>query len=213
MDDRYRRLKKLSKTELLELLLEKNEREMPRPEDIEAVLKRENHRRRYWRILLQTICTLIVVAAVAVLVATLWMPVLRIYGTSMAPTLENGNIVVSVKQSEFQPGDIIAFYYNNKILIKRVIAGPGDWVNIDEDGTVYVNDEKLEEPYLTEQAFGECDIELPYQVPENRLFVMGDHRSVSIDSRTMSVGCVAEEQIVGKLVFCVWPFSEFGRIT
>ena len=137
---------------------------------------------------------------------------MQIYGGSMTPTLSDGNIVVSVKSGDFQSGDIIAFYYNNKILIKRVIAGPGDWVNIEEDGTVYVNNERLEEPYLTEKALGECDIEMPYQVPESRLFVMGDHRSVSVDSRSTAVGCVAEEQIVGRILFCVWPLKEFGRI-
>jgi len=156
--------------------------------------------------------TLITVAAIAVLVATLWMPVLQIYGSSMTPTLKDGNIVVSVKSVNFQSGDVIAFYYNNKILIKRVIAGPGDWVNIEEDGTVYVNNEKLEEPYLMEKALGECDIEMPYQIPESRLFVMGDHRSVSVDSRSTAVGCVSEEQIVGRIAFRVWPLNEFGKI-
>ena len=166
--------------------------EMPSSEELEKELNRVKYKRRYHVVLRSTVYTLITVAAIAVLVATLWMPVLQIYGGSMTPTLSDGNIVVSVKSGDFQSGDIIAFYYNNKILIKRVIAGPGDWVNIEEDGTVYVNNERLEEPYLTEKALGECDIEMPYQVPESRLFVMGDHRSVSVDSRSTAVGCVAE---------------------
>lgn len=159
-----------------------------------------------------TVSTLITVAAAAVLVSTLWLPVLRIYGSSMTPALEDGNIVAAVKSGTFKTGDIIAFYYNNKILVKRIIARAGDWVDIREDGTVLVNGEKLYEPYLAEKAFGECDIELPYQVPEGRYFVMGDHRSVSVDSRSTSVGCVAEEQIVGRLVFRVWPLDGFGTL-
>ena len=186
--------------------------EIPTAEQLEAELKRERYKRRYHSVFRSTVYTLISVAAISVLVATLWMPVLQIYGGSMTPTLSNGNIVVSVKSGDFQSGDIIAFYYNNKILLKRVIAGPGDWVNIEEDGTVYVNSEKLEEPYLTEKALGECNIEMPYQVPESRLFVMGDHRSISVDSRSTAVGCVAEEQVVGKILFRVWPLKEFGKV-
>lgn len=185
---------------------------IPNISQLEAELKRVQYKRRYATVLRSTVYTLIIVAAIAVLVATLWMPVLQIYGSSMTPTLSNGNIVVSVKSGDFQSGDVIAFYYNNKILVKRVIAGSGDWVNIEEDGTVYVNSEKLEEPYLTEKALGDCNIEMPYQVPESRLFVMGDHRSVSVDSRNTAVGCVAEEQIVGKIVFRVWPLNEFGKV-
>lgn len=186
--------------------------EIPDIDQLEAELKRERYYRQYGKMLYSTVFTLIIVAAIAILVATLWMPVLQIYGSSMSPTLTSGNIVLSVKQNELQTGDVIAFYYNNKILVKRVIARPGDWVNINEEGIVYVNDKELDEPYLTERALGDCNIKFPYQVPENRLFVMGDHRSVSVDSRNTSVGCVAEEQIVGKLVFCIWPLKDFGRI-
>ena len=163
-------------------------------------------------VLRSTIYTLITVAAIAVLIAVLFLPVLRIYGSSMNPTLNEGDIVVSLKGSNFKTGDIIAFYYNNKILVKRVIANTGDWVDIDDAGNVSVNGVKLDEPYIEEKAFGETDIKLPYQVPEKRIFVMGDNRSVSVDSRNTSVGCVAEEQIVGKIVFCVWPFINFGQI-
>lgn len=186
---------------------------LPTSLQIEEELKRVKYRRRYRRVLRSTIYTLITVAAAAVLVATLLMPVLQIYGSSMAPTLVDGDIVLTFKTSEFEPGDVVAFYYNNKILVKRVIATPGDWVNITEEGDVYVNNKLLEEPYLEEKAMGECNIELPYQVPESRIFVMGDHRSISVDSRNTAVGCIAEEQLVGKLVFRVWPMEFFGKIT
>ncbi len=179
---------------------------------LEEELKRETYRRRYNRALRSTIYTLITVAAVAVLVATLILPVLRIYGTSMTPTMTDGDIVVSVKGGSFERGDILAFWFNNKILVKRVIAQPGEWVDIDADGNVSIDGEPLDEPYLTEKALGECDIDLPYQVPDGRLFVMGDHRSTSADSRSSTVGCVAEEQIVGKLVFRVWPLDGFGPL-
>lgn len=179
---------------------------------LEEELKRVKYRKRYRSVLRSTVYTLITVAAIAVLVATLLLPVLQIYGSSMSPTLADGDIVVSLKTSEFKPGDVVAFYYNNKILVKRVIAVSGDWVDITENGDVYVNSELLEEPYIQEKAFGDCNIELPYQVPESRIFVMGDHRSVSIDSRNTAVGCVAEEQIVGKLVFRVWPLNAFEKI-
>ena len=191
--------------------LRRNKREaVPQIDQLEAELKRELHKRRYVAVLRSTIFTLIVVAASAVLVATLWMPVLQVYGKSMEPTLSEGDIVVSLKENQFETGDVIAFYYNNKILVKRVISGPGHWVNLDENGTVFIDGEPLYEPYLTDKALGTCDIELPYQVPDERYFVMGDHRSTSVDSRTSVVGCVAEEQIVGKLVFRVWPLEEFG---
>lgn len=186
---------------------------MPTSEELERELKRVKYKERYGRTLRSTIYVLIIVAAAAVLVATLVMPVLQIYGTSMSPTLEDGNIVISVKESNFKQKDIIAFYYNNKILVKRVIATPGQWVNIDSEGNVTVDGKLLEEDYLQDKALGDCNIELPYQVPDGKLFVMGDHRSVSVDSRSTSVGCVAEEYIVGKLIFCVWPFSNFERLS
>lgn len=159
-----------------------------------------------------TVYTLMIVAAVAVLLAVLVFPVLRIHGSSMTPSLTDGNIVVCLKNSRYKTGDAIAFYYNNKILVKRVIAQSGEWVDIDKDGYVYINGEKLEEPYVEDHALGECNITLPYQVPEGRVFVMGDHRSVSVDSRNTSVGCVSDEQIVGRLLIRVWPLAEFGSI-
>ena len=184
--------------------------ERPSSDQIEAELKRVKYKQRYRVVLKSTIYTLITVAAIAVLVATLWLPVLQIYGSSMTPTLQDGEIVISVKTSDLEQGDIIAFYYNNKILVKRFIAGPADWVNIDQDGYVFINNVLLNEPYLGEYSFGDADIELPYQVPDGRVFVMGDHRSTSVDSRHTVVGCVSEEQIVGKIVFRIWPLDQFG---
>ena len=181
-------------------------------EQLEAELKHEKYKRSFAFALRNTLFTLITVSAIAVLVAVLLMPVLQIYGSSMSPTLAEGDIVLSVKGSDFKSGDVMAFYYNNNILVKRVIALAGDWVDITEDGVVYVNNVALDEPYLIDKAFGETNIELPYQVPESRIFVMGDHRSVSIDSRNTAVGCVASEQIVGKIVFRVWPMEDFGKV-
>lgn len=184
----------------------------PTLEQLTAELARENYKRRFGRVLRSTLFTLVVVAAMAVLVATIWMPVLQIYGSSMTPTLNEGEIVVSVKGSDFEPGDLVAFYLGNKILVKRCIAGPGQWVDIDENGDVSVDGQLLDEPYLKEKALGECDQNFPYQVPESRYFCMGDHRATSVDSRHSAVGCVAEEQIVGKIVFRVWPLSGFGTL-
>ena len=185
---------------------------MPTSQQLEAELNRAKYRKRYRSVLRSTIYTLITVAAIAVLVATLLMPVLQIYGSSMTPTLADGDIVLTLKSSEFETGDVVAFYYNNKILVKRVIAHAGDWVDITAEGDVYVNQKLIDEPYLKEKALGDCNIELPYQVPESRIFVMGDHRSISVDSRNTAVGCVAEEQVVGKLIFRVWPLEFFGQI-
>jgi len=180
---------------------------------LEAELRRVNEKNRYRFVLRSTIYTLVTVAAVAILVATLWLPVLQIYGNSMTPTLQDGEILFSVKTSDLKTGDVTAFYYNNKILVKRIICGPGDWIDIDEDGTVYVNEVQVDEPYLTERALGDCNIELPFQVPDGRFFVMGDHRSTSVDSRNTAVGCVSQEQIVGKILFRIWPLSRIGFVS
>ena len=181
-------------------------------EGIEQELKRIRYAERYRKTLKSTIFALVTVAAIAVLVATLALPVLQIYGSSMTPSLNDGEIVLSVKTAEFEKKDIVAFYYNNKILVKRVIAEAGEWVELDDEGNLYVNGELIDEPYIQEKSLGECDIEMPYQVPEGRIFVMGDHRAVSIDSRSTVVGCVAEEQVVGKLVFRIWPLNMFGKL-
>lgn len=184
--------------------------ERPSIEQLEAELNRVRYRQRYRVVLKSTVYTLITVAAMAVLVAMLWLPVLQIYGSSMTPTLQDGEIVFSVKTSYLEQGDIIAFYYNNKVLVKRVIAGSAEWVDVDENGNVSVNGEMLDEPYLAEKSFGDADIDFPFQVPDGKFFVMGDHRSTSVDSRHTEVGCVAEEQIVGKIVFRVWPLEAIG---
>jgi len=185
---------------------------LPQTGELTQAVKRERYLHRFRMTIRSTFLSLVVVAAVAVLVAVLLLPILRIYGKSMNQTLDSGDIVISVKGSAFETGDVIAFYYNNNILVKRVIANPGDWVDIDKDGNVYVNNNLIEEPYLGEKAFGETNIELPYQVPEGKVFVMGDNRSVSIDSRNTSIGCVSEEQIVGKIVFRVWPLAQIGAV-
>ena len=182
--------------------------EVPDIELLKKELDRVNYKTKYRSVLKSTIFMLVVVAAIAVLVATTWLPVLQIYGSSMTPTLNEGEVVVSVKGSSFEQGDLIAFYYGNKILVKRCIATPGQWVDIDEDGNVYVDGNRLNEPYVKEKAFGDCDIKLPYQVPEDRYFCMGDHRETSVDSRNSSVGCISEEQIIGRIFFRVWPFND-----
>ncbi len=186
--------------------------EIPSFEAVEAERERLEYRRRYRRTLRSTIYALVVVAAISVLIATMFLPVLQVSGTSMEPTLSDGDVIVLYKSGKFETGDLVGFYYQNKLLLKRVIGGPGDVIDIDEDGNVYVNDVLLDEPYLTEKSFGESDLTYPYQVPESKYFVLGDNRSTSIDSRSSVVGCIEADQIVGKVVFRVWPFGEITWI-
>ncbi|MGX8698353.1 MAG: signal peptidase I [bacterium] len=186
--------------------------EKPSLDQIRQELKRENDWNRFFRVLWSTIFTLVVVAAITVLVAVLWLPVLEIYGTSMSPTLEEGEIVLSIKYGELERGDIVAFYYGNKLLVKRVIGLPGELLEITEEGDVLINGEPLEEPYLTEKSLGESDVEYPIEIPLEQYFVMGDRRTTSLDSRTTAVGCVTEEDVVGKVLFGIWPFAHFGWI-
>ena len=193
-------------------MMKTHKKQLPELEQLKKELRRERYKNRYAVTLRSTVNTLVVAAAFAILVSTLWVPVLQIYGNSMTPTLQDGQVVVSVKNRKFEQGDLVAFYIGNKLLVKRMIAGPMDVVNIDSEGTVFVNGKELDEPYVLEKALGECDLTFPYQIPDSRYFLMGDHRLTSVDSRSSVVGCVAQEQIVGKILFSVWPLSKFGII-
>ena len=181
---------------------------LPTIDQIETERKRYRWKKAYFKALRGTISVLTYMAAVAALIATLVLPVLQIEGTSMEPTLVNGDIVLLTKTTAFGRGDICGFAWNNKILIKRVIGIPGDWIEIDTDGTVYLNGERLDEPYAEQIAFGECDLEFPFQVPQEQYFVLGDMRESSIDSRNTLVGCVENEQIIGKIFFRIWPLKD-----
>ena len=179
---------------------------LPTMDQIENERKRYRRQKAYNKALGGTIYVLTIVAAVAVLIATLVLPVLQIEGTSMEPTLVNGDIVLLTKTTTFNRGELCGFSWNNKLLIKRVIGIPGDWIEIDTDGTVYLNGEKLDEPYAQQLAVGECDLEFPFQVPQEQYFVLGDMRESSIDSRNTLIGCVEKDQIIGKVFFRIWPF-------
>ena len=189
------------------LYKKKKEVSLPTKSQVETERKRYRRQKAYSKALRGTIYVLTIVAAVAVLIATLVLPVLQIEGTSMEPTLSNGDIVLLMKTTRFERGDLCAFTWNNKLLVKRVVGLPGDWIEIDTDGTVYLNGDKLDEPYVQQMALGECDLEFPFQVPQEQYFVIGDMRESSIDSRNSLIGCIPKDQIVGKVFFRVWPFK------
>ena len=208
MDELKKEINKESdKTE--EVKKEKDERILPTAIQIEDEISRLKNKRDYIHILFNTIASLIVVAAIAVLISSFLLPVLRVTGTSMTPTLTNGTVVVCKRTTSLKRGDIVAFYYNNKVLLKRVIGLPGDYIEIRTDGTVLVNNEVIDEPYIDSPSYGENDLTYPYQVPEDRYFVMGDHRSTSVDSRSKTIGCVSEEEVLGKVKMAIWPIDKF----
>lgn len=193
-------------------MTEQQLRDLPTAAQYAQEMKRLRYRKDFAKMLRSTVSSLLVVAAIAVLISMLFLPVLRVTGTSMTPTLQENEFVICSEWSNFDCGDIIAFHFNNKILLKRVIGTAGDWIEITEDGTVYVNGEAIEEPYIDRKSLGQCDMEFPYQVPENRVFVMGDHRETSVDSRVSTVGCIADEYIIGKVFLRVWPWETISTL-
>lgn len=186
--------------------------ELPSIEELEAEISRKKRKQNQHHLLKNALYALITVAAVTALIAVLLMPVLKTYGASMTPTLEEGEYVVVIKSSEAKPGDVIAFKFNNKTFIKRVIALGGSVVDVDEEGYVYVDGEKLDEPYVEDRSFGNGDVEFPFTVPEGQYFVLGDNRVNSADSRNSILGTILPEDLLGRVLFCVWPPSRIGAV-
>ena len=191
-------------------LTTRTESPIPDKKLLQDELKRVNYKSRYKALLRSTVYFLIIIAAVAVLIATLVMPVVQISGTSMEPTLMDGDIVVLQKTKQFETGNLCAFYYQNRVLLKRIIGNPGDYIEIDSEGNVKVNGELIDEPYVSEKSLGECDLKFPFQVPEGKFFVLGDHRETSVDSRSTTIGCIEAEQIIGRVLFRIWPLSKLS---
>lgn len=210
-DKEFRYLRRAELIEIIHKLQEEGEEgddpEEPTREQVEKERARLRYNARFKQVLASTVAILIVVAAAAILIVTLFFPVLQVSGTSMEPTLEDGDVILLIKGDDFKTGDLVGIRYEGKVLLKRVIAGPGDYVSIDDEGNVFVNNELLDEPYVTDKSLGKCDMQFPYQVPENSWFVLGDHRSVSVDSRSSTIGCIRDEQIIGKIIMRIWPLS------
>lgn len=180
--------------------------------DLEEELKREAYRYKYLKVLKSTIYILVIIFAISSLLATFFMPVLQISGSSMSPQFNNGEFVISIKTNKLDRQDVIAFYRGNKILIKRIIATPGEWVVIDEEGTIFIDGIELKEPYISNKVVGEYNIKFPYQVPDNSYFILSDDRTESLDSRNSEIGCIPKEDIIGKIIFKIWPLKNFGLI-
>lgn len=206
-------LRHLKRKELIDLIDKmQTDSDLVSNEEVKEELSRLKERERYLKKVQKTLSILVVVAAISVLVATLWMPVLKIYGSSMDPTLENGQIVVSIKTKKLKSGDVVAFWQGNKLLVKRVIASPGQKVDIDVNGKVFVAGKAISETYLDSESLGNTDIDFPHQVEESRWFCMGDNRESSIDSRSAVIGDISKEQIEGKVLFSVWPLNKIGIV-
>ena len=186
--------------------------ERPTTQEFKKEYSRLRKKQEFHQGLGRVIRILVVVAAISIIIATVFFSIMQVRGSSMSPTMEENEIIIVNRYSDVKKGDLIAFYYNNKVLLKRVIGISGDMVDMDDEGNVYVNNEKIEEEYLEEKDYGTPDITFPYQVPDGRYFVMGDHRSVSIDSRYQIIGTVSSEQLIGKVKFRIWPITRFGPV-